>query len=364
MKNILFILCFFITMSAHCQLDNLFKYSTFYGALGVNNALFSQGQYIMEDNQLIDLTRENPYDFGLNIGIRKIARFKYQNKKNNFYDGSEVYPTDNTLIGAVKGLEYKFQLETKRQQGREFRNKHYFLRYLSDYYVIKAEHLENGLADVKFYNIDTRFRVKIGNKLNLTFGGLNTWRPTGYEYNAMECFSVCQEKQWYQLAFDYGYDDHYWYFDGEGNGQDDWYDYYNWYWTNPEGDVIADTDQEFYKYHYGNIVRQYEIDIQDSLGLMHEFSLAVGLSLYHYSDDFWIHGWADAFPKRWIDDIDEHTLEHIELDNERLDYNIGVIIGTRFGKNKNFGLFVEGNYNQMWERNWFNIKTGINYLFF
>ena len=351
-------------MSAHCQLDNLFKYSTFYGALGVNNALFSQGQYIMEDNQLIDLTRENPYDFGLNIGIRKIARFKYQNKKNNFYDGSEVYPTDNTLIGAVKGLEYKFQLETKRQQGREFRNKHYFLRYLSDYYVIKAEHLENGLADVKFYNIDTRFRVKIGNKLNLTFGGLNTWRPTGYEYNAMECFSVCQEKQWYQLAFDYGYDDHYWYFDGEGNGQDDWYDYYNWYWTNPEGDVIADTDQEFYKYHYGNIVRQYEIDIQDSLGLMHEFSLAVGLSLYHYSDDFWIHGWADAFPKRWIDDIDEHTLEHIELDNERLDYNIGVIIGTRFGKNKNFGLFVEGNYNQMWERNWFNIKTGINYLFF
>ena len=72
MKKILFILCFFISISAQCQLDNLFKYSTLYGALGVNNALFSQGQYVMQDNQLIDLTRENPYDFGLNIKIKRI----------------------------------------------------------------------------------------------------------------------------------------------------------------------------------------------------------------------------------------------------------------------------------------------------
>ena len=364
MKKIIFILCLLFSFSAKCQLDDLFKFSTFYGALGVNNALFSQGQYVMENNELIDLTRENPHDFSLNIGIRKIARFKYQNKKNNFYDGSEKYNTDNALIGAVKGLEYKFQLETKRQQGREFRNKHYFLRYLSNYYVIKAEHLENGLADVRFYNIDSRFRVKIGNKLNLTFGGLNTWRPLGYEYNAMAAYQAAGNA-WDQLAFDYGYEDHYWYFDGEGNGQDDWYDYWNWYWTNPDGDRIAETDQEFYKYHYGRIVRQYQIDVQDSLGLTHEFSLAVGLSLYHYSDDFWIHGWADVFPKRWLmDDIDEDVLQYIELNNDRIDYNIGLIIGTRLGKKNNFGLFVEGNYNQMWERNWFNIKTGINYLFF
>ena len=47
--------------------------------------------------------------------------------------------------------------------------------------------------------------------------------------------------------------------------------------------------------------------------------------------------------------------EYIELNNDRIDYNIGLIIGTRLGKKNNFGLFVEGNYNQMWERNWFNM---------
>ena len=363
MKKILLILFCLIAFQLQAQLDNLFKYSTFYGAVGVNNALFSPGQYIMEDNQLIDLTKENPYDFNLNIGLRKIARMDYQNKKNNFYDGTEKYHTDNTLIGAVKGLEYKFQLETKRQQGREFKNKHYFLRYLGDWFVIKAEHLENGLADVRFYNADSRFRIKIGNKLNLTFGGLNTWRPLGYEYNAMGAYQAAGNA-WWQLAFDYGYEDHYWYFDGEGNGQDDWYDYWNWYWTNPEGDTIAMTDQEFYKYHYGNIVREYQIDIQDSLGLIHEFSLAIGLSLYHYSDNFWIHSWADAYPKRWVDKINNEIIQYIELDEERIDYNMGLIIGTRFGKNKNFGTFIEGNYNQMWGRTWFDIKAGINYLFF
>ena len=51
------------------------------------------------------------------------------------------------------------------------------------------------------------------------------------------------------------------------------------------------TDQEFYKYHYGNIVREYQIDIQDSLGLVHEVSFAIGSSFYHYSDKFWLHSW-------------------------------------------------------------------------
>ena len=104
--------------------------------------------------------------------------------------------------------------------------------------------------------------------------------------------------------------------------------------------------------------------MQDSPGLTHEMSFALGLSFYHYSDNFWIHSWTDVFPKRWVDDIDDNISQYIELNNERIDYNIGLIVGTRIGKNKNFGLFVEGNYNQMFERNWFNIKTGINYLFF
>ncbi len=363
MKNIIFVLLLFCNLSLFGQLDNIFKYSTFYGAFSINNSLFQQGQYVMENNQLMDLTQDNPYDFGFNFGVRKIARFQYQNKKNTFYNGDEKYYTDNSLLGAVKGLEYKFQLESKRQQGREFKNKHYFIRYLGDFFVLKAEHLENGLADVRFYNLDTRLRLKLGNKLNLTFGGLNTWRPVGYEYNAMEAYTSTGNP-WWQLAYDYGYDDHYWYFDGESNGQDDWYDYWNWYWTNPEGDTIAMTDQEFYKYHYGEIVREYELDVQDTLGLIHELSLSVGLSFYHFTDNFWLHSWVDVYPKRIVDEIDQYILQYIDLNNNRTDYNIGFIMGTRLGKSKKLGAFIEGSYNQMWGREWFNIKTGINYLFY
>ena len=84
MKKLIFILFLFFSATLNAQLDDLFKFSTFYGSLGVNNSLFHPGQYIMQNNELIDLTQENPYDFNFNVGIRKIARFDYQNKKNNF----------------------------------------------------------------------------------------------------------------------------------------------------------------------------------------------------------------------------------------------------------------------------------------
>ena len=194
---------------------------------------------------------------------------------------------------------------------------------------------------------------------------MNAWRPLGYEYNAIECYTVCKEKPWYQLAYDYDYTDQYYFVDGEGNGVDDWYDWYDWKWQNPEGDEIAQTDAEFYKYHFGNIVREYQLEVQDSLGMVREMSLALGGSFYHYGERFWLHAWADAYPKRWIDEnVSEHTFEHIDLSDERVDYTLGFILGTKLGKRGRFGTFIEGDYSQMWEREWYSIKAGINYLFF
>ena len=62
---------------------------------------------------------------------------------------------------------------------------------------------------------------------------------------------------WWNVAYDLGYEDTYYYIDGDQNGVDDWYDYYNWNWTSPDGTLVADTDQEFMKYEFGKAVDQY-----------------------------------------------------------------------------------------------------------
>jgi hypothetical protein len=364
MQKIVFtILVLFATNNLFAQLD-LLKWSTIYTSVSINNALFMQGNWQMVEGDLVNLTRENPHDFTIAVGIRKLARFKYQSKPGNFYDGTEKYISDNSIIGAVNGLEYKAQVELKRQQGREFENRHISLRYIGDFYTIKAEQRFNGLADIKYSNLDTRLRLKIGNKINLTAGVMNSWRPLGYEYNAIQKY-IDDGNMWWQLAYDYGYEDQYFYIDGNQNGQDDWFDYYDWNWFNEDGVQIAQSDYEFYKYHFGKVVREYTLDVQDSLGMVREMSLAFGSSFYHYGDRFWLHAFADMYPKRWLqDNVAEQTLRYIELEQDRIDYTIGFVLGTKLGNKKRLGLFIEGDYNDMWGREWYNLKAGINYLFF
>ena len=364
MGKLLTIIFIFICVQCFGQLSDLFKYSTIYTSASLNNSLFTQGIWQMTpEGQLVDVTRDNPYDFSINIGIRKLARFEYQKKKGEFYTGEEREFSDKSNIGAVNGLEYKFQINTRRQQGREFENRHFMVRYLGDYYTIKAEQLFNGLADIKLQNIDTRLRLKIGNKINITAGVMNAWRPLGYEYNAIAAYQETGNP-WYQLAYDYGFEDQYYFIDGNQNGVDDWFDWYDWTWTNPEGEVIAQTDYEFYKYHFGKVVREYTLDVQDSLGMVRELNVALGASFYHYGERFWIHAFGDVFPKRWLEEIDEEVLRFIELDNERIDYSLGFILGSKLGKMKRFGLFIEGDYNKMFGKEFFHLTGGLNYLIY
>jgi len=55
-----------------------------------------------------DIT-QTPYDYSLTIGLRKIARFGYENKANTFYDGAESNYTDAATVGKVQGFEYLFE---------------------------------------------------------------------------------------------------------------------------------------------------------------------------------------------------------------------------------------------------------------
>ena len=84
MRKLLTIIFIFISVQCFGQLSDLFKYSTIYTSASLNNSLFTQGIWQMTpEGQLVDVTRDNPYDFSINVGIRKLARFEYQKRKEN-----------------------------------------------------------------------------------------------------------------------------------------------------------------------------------------------------------------------------------------------------------------------------------------
>ena len=85
--------------------DNFLKYSTFYTSISLNSPFVPQSQWDVDvDNgTFIETTKENELGYNLSIGVRKLARFKYQAKGKNFYDGSEKELSDVATIGNVSG---------------------------------------------------------------------------------------------------------------------------------------------------------------------------------------------------------------------------------------------------------------------
>jgi len=85
--------------------DNFLKYSTFYASISLESPFAPQQDYIFdnENGTFVETTEQIEGSYNLSIGFRKLARFKYQAKKSNFYDGSEKELSDVATIGAVSG---------------------------------------------------------------------------------------------------------------------------------------------------------------------------------------------------------------------------------------------------------------------
>ena len=86
--------------------------------------------------EFTDITVVNAYNYKLNIGLRKIARFDYENKAKIFYDGSENSISTSATIGAVTGGEYLLSCSFVRDRGREFTNHEYWYRHVGKYFLI------------------------------------------------------------------------------------------------------------------------------------------------------------------------------------------------------------------------------------
>ena len=85
------------------------KFSTIYGAINGGTSKSDIKQFSVV-NGLETSTIETPYDYSITLGIRKIARFGYENKAQTFYDGTESKITsqtsqmENSLFGEYYNL--------------------------------------------------------------------------------------------------------------------------------------------------------------------------------------------------------------------------------------------------------------------
>ena len=89
------------------DIKKIFKFSTFYAAANGGTSI-SDVDVFSVTNGLETSTVKTPYDYNLVLGIRKIARFGYENRAQTFYDGTENSWSDGANIGKVSGLEFLF----------------------------------------------------------------------------------------------------------------------------------------------------------------------------------------------------------------------------------------------------------------
>ncbi len=338
--------------------DNFLKYSTFYTSVSVNSPFVAQSKWDVDvDNgTFIETTKENELAYNLSIGVRKLARFKYQSKGKNFYDGSERNLSDVATIGNVSGWEYLVKYSTIREFGEEFVDTESWIRYLGDSYVVKGSYANFGRQGLEFGQLDARWRKALGNSWNISLGGNFRGHPA-YGLFPFNDWLQDSQGQWWTLAYEYGYSDEYWFEDMNQNGIQDPGEFGSYEWFNEDGELIAETDDEFYEYYYGDIINLYNEEEIDKLGYQWESSLVIGVDYYLYDKQYWVHGWASIMP------ISKGLTDYsFKYESGDIDFDIGLVAGYRF--NRNIGIFGEGRYLKYFGIDAYELKAGINVTIF
>ena len=351
MKKIIFLILALITLNASAQdwkpkLKKVFKFATFYGAVNGGNSISDIDIYSVT-NGLETQTIKPPFDYSLTFGIRKIARLGYENRANTFYNGTEKSFSDNATIGKIKGFEFLFELDYTRQQGINFLNQQHFLRYVADKWIAKVEYVQDGFADIEYFEASQRYRYKIGRKLSFNIGTVQRLSEP-YGFNPLEEWILSNGNLHYtQLALQEGYTIE---FDGQGGET-----YYN-----PSGGLVAENTQIWEGVVIPQVLADYTEKKRNALDQTLQHSLVVGFDFYHFTDNFWVHSWGNLIPYHY-NNKDEYSY-HTYNGGQWLDYSGGLIFGYRF--NKSLGIFLEGKYNKYWNRNWHDFSFGLNYVIY
>ena len=344
-KLIILLLTILISCAAPkdcCSQDfkKLFKFSTFYAAASGGTSI-SDVDVFSVTNGLETEVVKTPFDYNMAFGIRKIARFGYENRANTFYDGTESNYSDAATIGKRNGTEFLFQVDYKRQEGVEYLDQHHFVRYVANDWIAKAEYLVDGFADIEYFETSQRYRYDIG-KVSFNIGAVQRLSEP-YGYDPLTSWKLDNGNIHYTyLALQEGYN----------------VDVYHDMYYNPDGDVVAYSSDVWEQVVIPEVLANYVENKRNELDNKLQHSLVVGLDYYYYNKKVWIHTWANLMPYHY-NDKDEFSY-HNYIDGQWLDYSGGLIFGQKI--NKRLGIFTEGKYNKYWNREWYDFKMGINYI--
>ena len=257
----------------------LLKFSTFYAAVNGGTSL-SDVKVFSIDNGLSTQTISTPYDYNFTIGLRKIARFGYENKAQTFYDGTESNYSDAATVGKVRGVEYLFEVDYKRQEGIEYFDQTHFLRYVKDNWLAKAEYIKDGFADIEYFEASQRFRLKLGKKFSL-HAGVAQRISEPYGYDPLEEWKLeTGDIHYTYLAIEEGYSHNL------TTGE----------YLDPDGTVVATNTEVWEAVTIPNILSEYTARKRNELSRQWNYSVVAGFDFYHFTDDFWFHSWGNVLP--------------------------------------------------------------------
>lgn len=371
--------------------NDVFKYATVYVAGDIGNAYETPyPDYFIRTNpddlyavpQVVDETVYHPFDYRAGFGVRKLARFDYEIKGNNYYDGTENLKALSSPTAAVKGFEYLLHWEKQRQRSDEFTNSRYFLRHTGKYHIVKIEQREVGNIDFKYQSAEIRARLPVGKKFSVSAGVIARTHQKAFGYNPIELWlneteiytdPVTGEEfeypvnPWYSLGYEYGYSDHYTSYTDENTGEV----FYDWIWRNAEGQIVAYGDRDFRDRVFGSLMNDFNQAQWAQLDAFAEYAPIVGFDFYHYKSKFWVHSYANwilPYHKYFRGNVDFSYLHRdswgLGGHNNQLagkqwsDYQGGLIIGWKI--TKTLGVFFEGEYTKFWDSEIYNSSVGLN----
>jgi len=324
------------------------KFATFYGAFNGNNSISDRDVFDVSSGQLLNNTIETPYDYSLVAGVRKIARFGYENRANVFYNGTEHSYADAATIGKVSGFEFLFELDYKRRFGNTFLDQQHFLRYVADQWIVKLEYVQQGFADIKYFEASQRYRKKVGKKFSWNIGIVQRISEP-YGYNPLEEFILPNGSLHYtSLALQEGYNVEF-LPGGEIN------------YLDPGGEIVADNTIIWEEVVIPQVLSDYVERKKNEIPQQWNHSLVLGYDFYHYTKTFWIHSWANIMPFH-LETGEYAYHKFIAPKQTWIDFGGGFILGNRL--NKHLGIFIEGKYNKYWNREWHDFSVGLNYIIF
>ena len=329
------------------DLKKTFKFATFYAAVNGGTSLSDRNQFSVNTGQLVANTVKTPFDYSIAFGVRKIARFQYENRANVFYNGTEESFSDNATLGKIKGFEFLFEGDFRRIQGVKYVDQHHFMRYVADDWVAKVEYLVGGFIDIEYFQASQRYKKNITREFSVNVGAAQRLsEPYGYDPLA-EWMLSNGNLHYTWLAIEEGYQVN---FNGAGNIE----------YLNPSGAVVATSTDVWEEVIIPQVLEEYVEKKQDQAPLKLEYSLILGFDYYKYQKDFWLHAWGNIMPYH-IKQGDQFSY-HNYNGGQWVDYSGGLIFGYKL--NKSLGLFAEGTYNKYWNRNWHKFSVGVNYIIF